>query len=73
MAGLLTPYEGYELVKRLKEEISLPIDVHSHCTSGLAPMTYLKVIEAGADMVDCAISPLPWGHPNHQQRVSLLR
>ncbi|ACX72736.1 oxaloacetate decarboxylase alpha subunit [Methanocaldococcus vulcanius M7] len=61
MAGLLTPYEGYELVKRLKEEISIPIDVHSHCTSGLAPMTYLKVIEAGADIVDCAISPFAMG------------
>ncbi|ADG13068.1 oxaloacetate decarboxylase alpha subunit [Methanocaldococcus infernus ME] len=71
MAGLLTPYEGYELVKRLKEEVSLPIDIHSHCTSGLAPMTYLKAVEAGADIIDCAISPFAMGtsHPPTETMV----
>ncbi|WP_456418654.1 sodium-extruding oxaloacetate decarboxylase subunit alpha [Methanocaldococcus infernus] len=71
MAGLLTPYEGYELVKRLKEEVSLPIDIHSHCTSGLAPMTYLKAVEAGVDIIDCAISPFAMGtsHPPTETMV----
>ncbi|WP_456472709.1 sodium-extruding oxaloacetate decarboxylase subunit alpha [Methanocaldococcus sp.] len=75
MAGLLTPYEGYNLVKRLKEEISLPIDIHSHCTSGLAPMTYLKAVEAGADIIDCAISPFAMGtsHPPTETMVVAFR
>jgi len=61
MAGLLAPYDAHTLIKRLKEEVDLPVHVHSHCTSGLAPMTYLKAAEAGADVLDCAISPLAGG------------
>jgi len=57
MAGLLSPYAAYDLVKKLKEKTSVPINVHSHCTSAMASMTYLKAIEAGADIIDTAISP----------------
>lgn len=61
MAGLLAPYAAYELVKSLKAEISLPIHLHTHYTSGMASMTYLKAIEAGVDIVDCALSPFAMG------------
>lgn len=57
MAGLLRPYEAYNLVKALKAEINLPIDLHTHFTSGMGDMTYLKAIEAGVDIVDTALSP----------------
>lgn len=57
MAGLLSPYAAYDLVKTLKEKTSVPIEVHSHCTSAMASMTYIKAIEAGADIIDTAISP----------------
>ena len=61
MSGLLTPYEAYDLVKALKESTKLPIDIHTHYTSGVASMTLLKAIEAGADIIDTAISPLALG------------
>lgn len=61
MAGLLMPYDAKELIKRLKEEVSVPIDLHSHCTSGIAPLTYLSAIEAGVDVINCAMSPLSMG------------
>ncbi len=61
MAGLLTPYKAEELVKALKEGTSLPIDLHTHYTSGVASMTYLKAVEAGCDIIDCAMSPLALG------------
>lgn len=61
MAGILTPYSAYELVKRLKEVIKIPLGLHTHCTSGIASMTYLKAIEAGVDIIDTAISPLSEG------------
>ena len=61
MAGLLKPYDAYDLVKALKETVSLPIQVHTHYTSGLASMTLIKSIEAGADIVDTAISPMALG------------
>lgn len=57
MAGLLRPQAAYNLVKALKNEINLPIDLHTHFTSGMGDMAYLKAIEAGADIVDTAISP----------------
>ncbi len=65
MAGLLSPKVSYELVKALKKEIGLPIDVHSHYTSGMASMALLKGVEAGAEMVDTCMSPLSMGtsHP----------
>ena len=56
MAGLLTPYKADELVKALKEGTKLPIDLHTHYTSGVASMTYLKAVEAGVDVIDTAIS-----------------
>lgn len=61
MAGLLKPYIAYDLVKALRETVKIPIELHTHYTSGMASMTYLKGIEAGADIVDCAISPLAMG------------
>ena len=61
MAGLLAPYDAYDLVKKLKSEITVPIHLHTHYTSGMASMTYLKAIEAGVDIVDCALSPFAMG------------
>lgn len=61
MAGLLSPFIGSELVRRLKEKIALPIHLHSHCTTGMAPMTYITAVEAGIDIVDTAISSLSQG------------
>lgn len=61
MAGLLKPFVAEELVKRLKAEVGLPVQLHCHYTSGLASMTYLKAIEAGADVVDTALSALAMG------------
>ena len=61
MAGLLTPYAAQELVTALKSSTSLPIDLHTHYTSGVASMTYLKAVEAGCDIIDTAMSPLALG------------
>lgn len=61
MAGLLTPYKAEELISALKDSTKLPIDVHTHYTSGVASMTYLKAVEAGCDIIDTAISPLALG------------
>jgi len=61
MAGLLKPYDAYDLVKILKETIKIPVQLHTHYTSGLASMTLLKAIEAGVDTVDTAISPMAMG------------
>ena len=61
MAGLLTPYAAEELVTALKESTNLPIDLHTHYTSGVASMTYLKAVEAGCDIIDTAISPFALG------------
>lgn len=61
MAGLLLPYTAEEMVRELKKTVTIPIDVHSHCTSGVAPMSYLKAIEAGCDIIDTAISPFSMG------------
>ena len=58
MAGLISPGAAFDLVTRLKEEIDIPIQLHSHYTSGMAAMAYLKAAEAGVDVVDCAISAL---------------
>jgi len=57
MAGLLAPYDAYELIKALKKTIKIPIQLHTHYTSGMASMTYLKAIEAGVDIVDTALAP----------------
>ena len=61
MAGLLKPYDAYDLVKALKSTVKVPIQLHTHYTSGLASMTLLKAIEAGVDIVDTAMSPLAMG------------
>lgn len=61
MAGLLTPYNAFELVKKLKKAVKIPIQLHTHYTSGVASMTYLKAIEAGVDIVDTALSPMALG------------
>lgn len=61
MAGVLMPTDAYNLISALKKNTKLPIELHSHCTGGLCEMTYLKAIEAGVDIVDCALSPLSGG------------
>ncbi|MBE6036453.1 MAG: oxaloacetate decarboxylase subunit alpha [Clostridiales bacterium] len=61
MSGLLNPYGTFLLVKALKEAVRVPIEIHTHATSGLGAMTLLKAIEAGADIVDTAISPFAEG------------
>ncbi len=61
MSGILKPYVAFELVTELKKVIKVPIQIHTHYTSGIASMTYLKAIEAGVDVVDTAISPLALG------------
>ena len=58
MSGLLKPYVAEDLVKKLKAQVGLPIELHTHYTSGFGSMTYLKAIEAGVDIIDCALSPL---------------
>ncbi len=75
MAGLLTPYGTYELVKALKKAVKIPIQLHSHYTSGLASMVQLKGIEAGVDMIDTAMSPLALGtsHPATESMVAALQ
>ena len=61
MAGLLVPYAASDLVKALKEAVDLPIQLHTHYTSGCASMSYLKAVEAGVDVIDCAMSPFALG------------
>ena len=61
MAGILTPKAAYDLVSAIKDAVDLPVVMHTHCTTGLAFMTYLKAIEAGADVIDTAISPFSGG------------
>ncbi len=61
MAGVITPGAARELIRALKKATDLPLDLHSHCTSGIAPMAYQAAIEAGVDRVDCAISPFGGG------------
>ena len=61
MAGLLVPYKATELVEALKGAVSLPIQLHTHYTSGVASMTYLKAVEAGVDVIDTAMSPFALG------------
>ena len=61
MAGLLTPYKAEELVKSLKAATKLPIELHTHYTSGVASMTYMKAVEAGCDIIDTAMSPFALG------------
>lgn len=75
MSGLLTPYYAYELISALKKSVKIPLQLHSHATSGLASMTYLKGIEAGVDIIDTAISPFSLGtsQPPTEPLVATLK
>jgi pyruvate carboxylase subunit B len=75
MAGLIAPYDAYELVKALKETVKVPIHLHSHFTSGMADMALLKAIEAGVDIVDTCLSPWAYrtSHPAIEPLVVTLR
>lgn len=75
MSGLLTPYYTYELIGALKNAVKIPLELHSHATSGLASMTYLKGIEAGVDIIDTAISPFALGtsQPPTESLVATLQ
>lgn len=75
MAGLLTPYKAFELVTALKKKISIPIHMHCHATTGQSEMVYLKGIEAGADIIDTALSPLALGtsQPATESLVAALQ
>ncbi len=75
MSGLLTPYETEKLVKAIKSNVSVPLEIHSHYTSGLASMSYMKAIEAGIDIIDTAISPFALGtsQPATEPMVAALQ
>ncbi len=75
MAALLTPYETYDLVKALKQAVKIPIQLHTHYTSGLASMCELKAVEAGVDLLDTAMSPLALGtsHTPTESMVAALQ
>ena len=75
MAGLISPRNAFDLVKALKKEIDIPVDLHSHCTSGMAPMSYLYACEAGVDILDTAFSPFAWGtsQPPTETTVAALQ
>jgi pyruvate carboxylase subunit B len=61
MAGLLSPNDATHIISAMKKEISIPISLHCHCTSGMAPMSYMAACGAGVDILDTALSPLAWG------------
>lgn len=61
MAGLLHPYEAYEIIKSVKDVVKIPVQLHCHCTSGMAEMSYVKAAEAGLDVIDCALSTMSQG------------
>ncbi len=74
MAGLLIPGKAFELISALKENVKIPIQLHTHCTSGMAQMTYMKAVEAGVDVIDTAMSALSQGtsQPATESMVSAL-
>jgi len=75
MAGLISPKAAYDLIRALKKEISIPVDLHSHCTSGMAPVSYFAACEAGVDILDTAMSPFAWGtsQPPTESMIAALR
>ncbi len=75
MAGLLNPYDGEELISRLKDTVSVPIAMQCHATTGLSTATYQKAIDAGIDMLDCAISPMSmtYGHTATETIASIVQ
>ncbi|MBU1356232.1 MAG: pyruvate carboxylase subunit B [Candidatus Edwardsbacteria bacterium] len=74
MAGLISPASAKELVGKLKSEVGLPVCLHSHCTTGMAPTSYFAAAQAGADILDCAISPFGSGtsQPPTETMVEML-
>ncbi|MBI9088024.1 MAG: pyruvate carboxylase subunit B [Desulfobacterium sp.] len=74
MAGLMAPYDAYALIKALKENVDVPINLHSHFTSGMAPMTHLKAVEAGVDILDTCLTPYAYrtSHPALEPMVMSL-
>jgi pyruvate carboxylase subunit B len=74
MAGLITPQNAYDLVRAIKKDVSLPINLHTHCTSGMAQMSYFYACQAGVDILDTAISPLSGGtsQPATESAVAAL-
>ena len=75
MAGLLTPYTGFELVSKLKQAVSIPLQLHAHATTGLSTSTIMKCVEAGIDRVDTAISSMSmtYGHSATESVVSIFK
>ena len=75
MAGLLTPYVGFELVTKLKQALSIPVQLHAHATTGLSTSTIMKCVEAGIDRVDTAISSMSmtYGHSATESVVSIFK
>ncbi len=75
MAGLMNPYDAYDLVSAIKSNVKIPLQLHCHYTSGMASMTYLKAVEAGVDVIDCAIAPfgLRTSEPAVEPIVAALR
>ncbi|MFA5794734.1 MAG: sodium-extruding oxaloacetate decarboxylase subunit alpha [Candidatus Brocadiia bacterium] len=61
MSGIISPIAAYDLINALKKEVKLPVHLHTHCSSGMAPITYLTAAEAGVDILDTAMSPFAWG------------
>ena len=74
MAGLLTPYNGFELITKLKQAVSIPLQLHAHATTGLSTSTIMKCVEAGIDRVDTAISSMSmtYGHSPTESVVSIF-
>ncbi len=74
MAGLIAPYDAYDIIKAIKEKVSIPVHLHSHFTSGLSPMSHLKAVEAGVDIIDTCMSPYAYrtSHPAIEPLVMAL-
>ncbi|MFB3763738.1 MAG: sodium-extruding oxaloacetate decarboxylase subunit alpha [Methanotrichaceae archaeon] len=75
MAGLITPENAYNLITAIKKEVNLPVNLHTHCTSGMAQMSYFRACQAGVDILDTAISPLSGGtsQPSTESLVASLQ
>jgi len=75
MAGLITPQNAYDLIREIKKEVRLPVNLHTHCTSGMAQMSYFYACQAGVDILDTAISPLSGGssQPATESLVAALQ
>ncbi len=75
MAGLITPGAAADLVKLIKGRVRIPLDLHSHCSSGMAPMSYYTAAQAGVDILDTAFSPFAWGtsQPPTESTVAALK